>query len=363
MSVQCLGTTRAGTRCSRKVNSGKYCHQHVSQDLQDLSKTNARPTAKYVPFRGSPKDAKPPLKLNSPLKAVNNAKPPAKLATHAGNPLTTHTSSYKFGPFSPQPTPSNNLSPKKLLSPTSIYGSKSAPKYPSPTTPLKTPSKSPPKSPRTVDYTKPGYIYVYTLASLLDNSKDGWLKTRNLLSESKDKDRWVTFKSKSLLLILVKVGMTTQTVAKRIQQWESKCQHKLVCLHPEYNIPGAQSGSFLERFRGLTLSAQKTSAQFRQYTTFQDNIKGFFVPRDVLRAEKEIHDELKRKFGRGDVYCTGCVEKAKAKHKGSSFFDLFRKKDFMQSDYNVHVEWFPVPKNRMHEVYKIIDRICLRYLP
>jgi len=197
----------------------------------------------------------------------------------------------------------------------------------------------------------------------LDDSKDGWLKTRNLLAKSKDKDRWVTFKSKSLLLILVKVGMTTQTVAKRIQQWESKCHHKLVCLHPEYHIPAALSGSFLERFRGLTLSAQKTSAQFRQYTTFQDNIKGFFVPRDVLRAEKEIHDELKQKFGRGDVYCTGCVEKGKAEHKESRLFDLFRKKDFMQSDYNVHVEWFPIPKNRIHEVYKIIDRICLRYLP
>lgn len=163
-------------------------------------------------------------------------------------------------------------------------------------------------------------------------------------------------------MLLVKVGMTTQTVAKRIQQWESKCQHKLVCLHPEYDMPLSQN-SLLDRFKRLTISSLRHSAQFRQYTTFQDNVKGFFVPRDVLKAEKEIHEQLKNRFGRGDVYCTGCVEKAKNKHNESSLLTLFKKKDFVQSDYNVHVEWFPIPKKKLHEVFKIIDLVCLRVMP
>lgn len=345
MSVQCLGKTRAGSQCSRKVNDGRYCHQHLSQDPQYLSNISA--SARNIPSTySSLKAVKSPHNHTSNIKPAKQVNDPSQMKDTKNTTPTKPSTSFRnnFMPFSP-------LKSQQL--------GQSLPKKSAPTLP-----KSPtPRPHRTVDYTKPGYIYVYTLASLLDNSKDGWLKTRNLLTKSKDKDRWVTFKSKSLLLILVKVGMTTQTVAKRIQQWESKCQHKLVCLHPEYKFPGSQSGTFLEKFRGLTLSAQKTSAQFRQYTTFQDNIKGFFVPRDVLRAEKEIHDELKQKFGRGDVYCTGCVEKANAEHKESSVFDLLRKKDFMQSDYNVHVEWFPIPKNRLHEVYKIIDRICLRYLP
>lgn len=204
---------------------------------------------------------------------------------------------------------------------------------------------------------------MYTLALLLNNgSKGGWLKTRNLLNEAKHKDKWVDFNSKALLMLLVKVGMTTQTVAKRILQWESKCHHKLVCLHPEYPMPLGKT-SLLERFKKLSISSLRSSVQFRQYTTFQDNVKGFFVPRDVMKAEKEIHEALKMRFGRGDVYCTGCVEKAKSTHKESNLLSLLKKKDFVQSDYNVHVEWFPIPKKKLNEVFKTIDLICLRYLP
>lgn len=323
---QCIGTTKAGSRCLIKVRSGTFCHYHIDQIHERSSSTPIKVASS---------------KSNSPVKASNS-------------PVNQHTSPVK-SPRSPIKVKmaATSVSPAKL----NVKESKHH------VTPSST--KSPTRSPRTskVDYSKPGYIYVYTLASLLKNSKDGWLKTRNLLTDLKHKDRWVTFNSKALLLILVKVGMTTQTVAKRIQQWESKCHHELVCLHPQYPGPVSQPKSLMDRFRRLSLNSQAHSAQFRQYTTFQDSAKGFFVPRDVMRAEKEIHEALKQKFGRGDVYCTGCVEKAKTKHKESNLLSLFKKKDFMLSDYNVHVEWFPIPKHKLHEVYRIIDLICMRYLP
>lgn len=287
----------------RQIVSGTHCHLH------------SRQTAAVSP--------KKPSKSPSPKRpdqAPKNSAKPAKPAKPAKSPVKTK--------------------PAALV-----------PSIPAPVFPARPRS---PQKPR--DYSKPGYIYLYTLASLLDSkSKNDWLKTRNLLLKSKHKDQWVTFNSKKLLVLLVKVGMTTQTVAKRILQWEAKCHHKLVCLHPDHPSTPRKPLSFLQRFANLKVDDQ--------YATFQDNVKGFFVPRDVLRAEKEIHGALKERYGRGDVYCTGCVEKAKHEHKESSILDLFRKKEVLQSDYNVHVEWFPIPKKNLHDVYKIIDSICLRYLP
>lgn len=210
---------------------------------------------------------------------------------------------------------------------------------------------------------KPGYIYVYTLAALLSKTQGGgFLKTRNLLTNAKHKDKWVDFNAKRLDVMLVKVGMTTQTVSKRILQWESKCNHKIECLYP--NSHKFQSSSFLQRFERLSLNGRHKAPEF---ATFQDDAKGFFVPRDVMRAETEIHHLLKLKFGRGDVYCTGCVaklqEETKAKEKPFSLRTLFNKKEFIESDYNVHVEWFPIPKKQMMEVYRIIDSVCLKYAP
>lgn len=258
--------------------------------------------------------------------------------------------------------------PRKSMSSSALTSSLSPPKTSlilllssKPPLSLKTSASPYLPSPKKETSPKPGYIYVYTLAQLLNkNNRGGWLKTRNLLSSPKDKDRWVDFDAKKLEVLLVKVGMTTQTVSKRILQWEAKCNHKIECLYPTSPHNPSQPLSILKRFERLSLKSKSTASE---YQSFQEHAHGFFVPRDVLRAEKQIHDLLKLKFGRGDVYCTGCAAKAQEKEKNFSLQNLFKKKDFRESDYNVHVEWFPIPKKQMKELYRIIDSVCLKYVP
>lgn len=195
---------------------------------------------------------------------------------------------------------------------------------------------------------------MYTLASLL-GKQSKWLKTRNLVPNEQN-DKWVTFNARKLDLMLIKVGMTTKTVAKRILQWEQKCNHKLVCLYPDSEHE--KKLSLLEKFKLLSLKSKQTPCT---YSAFQETQKGFFVGQQLPAAEREIHSVLKLKFGRGEVHCTGCVEK-RAEEAKRGIFKILSKKDPFE-DYNVHVEWFPIPKKMLRDVYKIIDTICMKYTP
>lgn len=198
-----------------------------------------------------------------------------------------------------------------------------------------------------------GYIYVYTMALLLAARADAdWLKTRNLVRDAKYRDQWVPFNAKKLDVMLVKVGMTTKTVAARIAQWELKCNHKLVCLYPDSH---KMHQSLSDRLKLLSLHKKPLPT----FATFDKQEKGFFVPKEVYRAEREIHGILKAQFGRGQVHCTGCVEKAAEDPK--KLLDMFRKKPPAEPEYNVHVEWFPIPRKKLTDVYHIIDSICMKH--
>lgn len=193
---------------------------------------------------------------------------------------------------------------------------------------------------------KPGFIYIYTIASLLSKqSQDGWLRTRNL--DPKHKGKWVAYSSK-LEFLLVKVGMTTKSVDVRIRQWEDQCNHKLQALYPG---GPALKRSLLDRLGLLSVKDE-------HYPSFQQDQHGFWAATDVRAAEREIHKELGLLYGRGDMRCTGCVKKAEEE---SRRFDIFRKKEFLEGQYNVHVEWFPVPKKGMNSVYSVVDRVCQRH--
>lgn len=197
---------------------------------------------------------------------------------------------------------------------------------------------------------KPGYIYVYTMSSLLKRNRGRSLfKTRSLKGQG---DKWVDYDPQTLKVILVKVGMTTQTVAKRILQWEAQCNHKLVTLYP--NTTSHPKLSLAERLKRLSLHSRVASS----YPTFIDEEMGFFVPKELAKAEGEIHQLLELRYGRRPIYCSGCVKKEEAK---SNILDIFKRKEFLASNYNVHREWFPIPKYDIAEVYKIIDTVCVRY--
>lgn len=201
---------------------------------------------------------------------------------------------------------------------------------------------------------KAGFIYIYTMAAFYNKSGNDWLQTRNLIGSKKDK--WTTVNPIKHNIMLIKVGMTTQTVEKRLQQWESKCLHKLVCIHP--GIPLPQSSSILELFQRLSISKELHKA----YSAFSKEDKGFVVKKDVAHAEREIHEELRRRFGRGDVYCQGCMEDKQKHEKSTTLFPFKSKKDdfIERKEYNVHREWFPIPSKNMDDVYQIIDKVCSR---
>lgn len=77
-----------------------------------------------------------------------------------------------------------------------------------------------------------------------------------------------------------------------------------------------------------------------------------------MLAESEIHSKLKRKFSRGDVYCSGC---AGMTEKKTLIKDVFKKKEFDTNGFKLHVEWFAVPKKALPEVYEIVDSVCVKY--
>lgn len=199
---------------------------------------------------------------------------------------------------------------------------------------------------------------MYTLQSFLED-KAGTIKTRNLINSTKNRDQWVDMKIKKSKMLLIKVGMTTKTPAIRILQWEAKCNHKLRCLYP--NSYDFKSTSLMDRFRALSLNSRPAENRF--FLTFHESSKGFYVPRDVLHCERDIHGLLKLKFGRGEIHCTGCVDKTKAAASSRSGLSLLNLLSFKskEPEFNVHNEWFPVPKNMIHEVYSIIDSVCQRY--
>mmetsp|Transcript_590 Transcript_590/g.657 ORF Transcript_590/g.657 Transcript_590/m.657 type:complete len:284 (+) Transcript_590:218-1069(+) len=208
---------------------------------------------------------------------------------------------------------------------------------------------------------KNGFIYVYTLTRLLvNNDKDWSLKVRNLPNVSnKHRDTWVPFKSEKSPYMLIKVGMTTQTVQRRLRQWQDKCHHDLTCLHPQKNIQtSSKIDLIIYRFKGLSIKKQPV-----KFRTYNEEQFGFQCPRGVNLAESEIHKMLIAKYGSGDVYCTGCkgISSIEDSSKWKLFNHKLHSKDPFQDGYNIHVEWFLIPKKDLERVYRLIDTVCSKY--
>lgn len=213
-----------------------------------------------------------------------------------------------------------------------------------------------PASPKVEVGLRPGYIYVYTLSSFLLKDNTGRVLTRNLLAQPRHKDKWVGLNMRKLDLLLVKVGMTTKTPAVRIRQWEVQCNHKLTTL-----VPGTLAvllpslSSLVLKLRSLSL---ENSAKKRGLPSFHPAQQGFFVPRDIGHCEKQIHDILKQRYGRGEVRCTACMEQAES---GATLPP--KSPASQQAEYKVHNEWFPVPRAHLPEVFRLIDGVCRTYKP
>lgn len=271
-TVQCLGTTKRGTRCLKRVSNGEWCNYHQSQN--PIASKLASNSLRNV---GTPRP-------NAPVKnwlSSGNHSSPALNYTH------THQNQ---------------------------------------------------------DAIQAGYIYVYTLSSFLHgNSTGGWIQARNLVDSKRTADKWVDINMRRLKLILIKVGMTTKTPEIRILQWEEKCHHKLTCLYPLSH--SFKKTSLLDLFKNLSLKSKSP------LLTFKKTSKGFYASKNLGLVEKQVHHTLKSKFGRGEIQCTGCIEENKAQKKNQN--------KNTSISYNIHNEWFPVPKSKIEEVFYIINEICL----
>uniref|UniRef100_A0A0L0NPL1 DUF1766-domain-containing protein n=1 Tax=Candidozyma auris TaxID=498019 RepID=A0A0L0NPL1_CANAR len=300
-SKQCAGIAKTGLQCKIMVKNGEFCHHHMTQ------------------ANGAKRSHKPLPRIQLPAKTTK---------------------------------------PKIAASPTRIVVTLASPTIPQskPPLPSKLGYRSPgrPAKPKEDFGKKAGFIYLYTLASLMQKDGGKFFKTRNL--EPTRKNEWVDFSPKRLDYMFVKVGMTTKTVDLRLLQWEKQCNHKLVCLHPGYE---GQEQSLVEKLKRLSITRRRYDKH--SYSTFQVSDKGFYAARNVWLAEQEIHALLKKRYGGGPVYCQGCVESA---HEGKlhRFLQFFRRKeDLLSANYKVHVEWFPIPKKELREVFRIVDSVCMRY--
>ncbi|CCH44692.1 hypothetical protein BN7_4260 [Wickerhamomyces ciferrii] len=193
-------------------------------------------------------------------------------------------------------------------------------------------SSNPQKRQERVEAQK-GFIYVYTLQHLATPrpKKKDWLQV-NKLEKSEAKERsWKVFNPKKH--ILIKIGLTTGTVDKRLKQWESKCNHSLTYLNPYTNYETTNSLKAL--FKNLRIKSTGSPLRF-----YKEEGHGFYTIKNLAKIEREIHNRLWKSFGRGDMVCHGCSQ-----DKG----------------YGIHIEWFMLERKNLKKCFELIDDVCSAY--
>lgn len=326
---QCNGITVKGQRCKITVCTEQgYCHYHIKQ---------AKGTKEIKAIR------------NTTTKYHTNdvfEKSPASSVTLLNDLNDKYNMIGKF--IAPDPV-SFSLSPTPL------------PK-PKPKTKTKTkPKTSTSASTSTKPITDAGYIYIYTMENFITPPK-GWnFQVKNIpQTKKRHKDKWTRFKSDRSPYILVKIGMTTQLPNIRIKQWEQKCKHELVNLGPRNQYLVKVREHWWERFKRLTIRDDKESGgnantvgdDTSPYTFQRFKNDGFHCKKNLKQVELKVHSTLREKYGKGDVYCSGCVP------DDELTVNKNLKRAPLQNNYKVHIEWFLIPKADLQSVYKTIDELC-----
>lgn len=207
---------------------------------------------------------------------------------------------------------------------------------------------------------KNGYIYVYTYQLLYDSlatDKGGarldWLNVDNSIinninnnHEKANKVSWDKY-NKDSQFILCKIGMTTRlNVQSRLNEWESKCHHRIMNLTPQcvdvlVNVNKKKHKSLSSLFKRLSLNKSKNNTTI-QLQTYHNG--GFYV--DISKSkltlqqiESALHNYLWERYGKGIIHCQGCSENLKSTKR--------------------HVEWVYVPIKQLHYIFNYIDQFIL----
>lgn len=323
--TQCSGTTKQNQRCKINVAQGRYCHYHKNQESKLSSFLN-----------GSSKPSQHFTTVTTTATATSS--------TAWASSSSSSSSTNKIKPSVPTYKIQLSASPEN---PTHKHNHKYQP----------------------VDN---GSIYIYTLSHLLTKKpqlKD-WLKIQ--VPNHKRNVNWEPFNPKNFLLI--KVGLTTQHVSKRINQWLKQCNHEITLIEPfilHDNTPSTLSGLFKSLSlnepyssspSSLTLPSSNSHGKHRlligvknmllnmntknkirdcKLKTFNVRDNGFYCPCHLALIEKRIHAILRLQFGKVELQCENCTLASKQN--------------------TVHREWFLIPRDRLIDVFYLIDDICYKY--
>jgi len=180
-----------------------------------------------------------------------------------------------------------------------------------------------------------GYIYVFTLEHMLRKKplKNEWLRMALPTSDNIiDYDKTRELKPKHY--ILLKIGFTSGTPKKRLQQWKRQCKHQFVLVTPEM-LPSIVC-SKMDKMHMLLHSFSRLSLKdLNGYTKFDNKSLGFRT-KMAYQTEQKIHHNLHQKYGFGKLYCDGCKD----------------------ANGGIHKEWFLLPREDVKNIFAMINKIC-----
>ncbi len=354
MPHACRGVTKTDEPCKVKIadsDSSDFCRYHKSQE---------NGYAPNVPGGGSPEK-----NSNSKSPKSNRRSSSPKSTTK----VKTTTNKKISSVFKHKPKNSNDSVYSNDGSPKSKSKSKSTTKVKTSTTKVKTTKKtnnSINDSNDTEHYSsKPGYIYCYTLSHLVAPSpeKVPWLnvasgpRTPSLSKNDKENYDWEHFDPKKQ--IMIKVGVTTNHISKRLQQWKSQCSHDLTQLYPDDDIIetvinsriGTSIYTIDKLFNKLTLGGSNgriiseltgVKNKFNFFDSY-DNIERGFRCDQAYKAEQSIHQKLGDSYGSGNVLCEACSKSNK------------------DGKLSIHTEWFIIPRTDLTKVFALINEECTKF--
>ncbi|KAG7193546.1 uncharacterized protein KQ657_000615 [Scheffersomyces spartinae] len=331
---ECFGVTLKGNKCKNKTSKGsQYCWRHqAEQEFKPPHRPQQPTVAASTPIGVS----KPANQHHYHTIASTASVAPAPSLNHLGW-WRVHQLHHQYESTVSALTPSALVSDPMMMS----HSFNRPPA--TPPSPLKNKKKMQQK----------GHIYCYTLTNYIDTKAQDQLVIH---IQNEPGTEYKKVKISRSPFILIKIGRTTKPVKTRLKQWEAHCKHELTCLTPfnhrellhQHGIKGTMK-NLLSAMERVALNDNFIASKF---PTFQDD--GFYCESHLDDIEKEIHRQLRDRYGQSKVFCKGCYEENVATVGATAANAITI--DAIKAA-NVHVEWFLVPKIEMARVFRIIHKI------
>lgn len=328
-SSQCLGLTQKGNKCKNKTTKdSSYCWRHQAQESSTVVLSSAKPSNR-------------PPHSTVATAPIGVSRPPIQHHYHTTSSVPGVAQTPEGGRWWKVGATFSGLA---TLSPDVSSHTFSRP----PATPPLSPSVKNKKKSQ-----QKGHIYCYTLTNYIDVTAQDQLVIH---IQNVPGTEYKKVKISKSPFILIKIGRTSKPVKTRLRQWEAHCKHELTCLTPynhrqllrQHGIKGTMN-NLLTAMERVALDDDVISKMFPM---FQDD--GFYCQSHLDDIEKEIHRQLRERYGQSKVFCKGCYEENIRARGGTVSTEALV--DAVK-EANVHVEWFLVPKIEVGKVFRIIHNV------